>query len=381
MRYQSLFTLLLMIAAASLSLGALAFFTGRYRRYLGISRRAAAGLFFLSLAGGLAAGAYRVWQLDRELHIRFNRSDEWPHVLTVVCTGLLVAVAIPFAAKLYLKWIGGQLTDAEKAPGAEGVRAWLRGGNLFCALLISVCAAQGFGVSFWSVLALTLLALLIYPLMNFATLATAPAAASKHDPTAGERERVLKMLDEGKITAHESAELLNALSLAAHPAPAPTASLNPSRKLVLAGLVILLLGFFLPWFSYNPGQEANRMVGEFQNNIGQVMPAGKEVFFPFGPAALKTPTVRVAGGEIRYGLGWVVVLLGIAAASLPFFAGNMRSQDQFKATLAGLALGALVMLYLLTQNMRYVSIGLLLAMVGYALQFVGTLKERQWRHA
>jgi hypothetical protein len=352
------------------------FGASRFRRFLDVSRGQATMLFLLSLIAGIATGVYRFWLLDRRhsFHQGPRETDLWLSI-AVFCAGLLVALAIPFITKLYLKWIGGRLTDAEKTPGMEGVRAWLQGGNLVCAVVLSVCAWLGLGFSFWSVLALTLMALVIYPLLNFASVTAAPSKTPE-ESFSHERDRVLKMLDEGKINAHESAELLNALAVAQ---PSPTAQslpANPKRKLVLAGLAILLIGFFLPWFSYNPGQEVTRVMGEMQGNMNQMVPGNPGLNVPFA-SGLRTASVNIAGGDIRYGLGWLVLLLGVAVAALPYIASNLHARDQFKATMTGLAIGSVILIYLLTQNMRFVSVGILLAMVGYVLQFLGTVEEKQ----
>ena len=45
------------------------------------------------------------------------------------------------------------------------------------------------------------------------------------------------------------------------------------------------------------------------------------------------------------------------------------------ALLYGALIGAVIALYLLTQNLRFVSVGLLLVIAGYALEFVGLWKE------
>jgi len=33
---------------------------------------------------------------------------------------------------------------------------------------------------------------------------------------------------------------------------------------------------------------------------------------------VKTGTVNIVGGEINHGLGWIVLVLGLAAAGLPY---------------------------------------------------------------
>jgi hypothetical protein len=275
---------------------------------------------------------------------------------------LLPLVALPFLAKLYLTWIAGAATDAEKAPGMEGIRAWLRGGNLVCAVLISLCLWLGFGYSFFAPLALALLALLAFPILNMAAT-SAPPVAPAPEAIAPERERVLKMLDDGKITAQESAELLNALAHSA-PARAPQSAPAPHRRIVWIGAALLLVGFFFPWLVINTQTAMNNMMRQMP--LTQGVPN-------FGGGM----TVYVAGGDIPHGLGWCVLLFGIVAAALPFVAANLDSQTCQKACLIALGAGAIILVYLLTQNFRFVSIGLVLGLAGYVLEFVGVLQARK----
>jgi hypothetical protein len=369
--------LILAIAIAAAAVLLVIFGTSIYCRYLGISRGRAALLLLVAVAGGIGTGLYFSEQLRR------GQMPDWRVAFIVGLAGFLPAVLIPFLAKLYLKWLCGQLTEAERNSGMEGVRTWLRGGNLFCVLFLSLCAWQLFGYSFLGVMALTLMALLAYPVLNMASISSQPAqpmeTKTNTENLKTERERVLKMLDDGKITAQESADLLSALSLSdktAQEVKSPPSS--PQRKMVMVGLVLLLIGFFLPWFSINPGKEMGRAMGDMQQGMNQMMPQNQDIHFQT-PFELKTGYVNIGAGDIKYGLGWLVLLLGIAAAALPYLATNLSVQDRQKATLIGLGIGGIILVYLLTQNIRFVSVGILLAMAGYALQFMGTLKEKELR--
>jgi predicted membrane channel-forming protein YqfA (hemolysin III family) len=72
-----------------------------------------------------------------------------------------------------------------------------------------------------------------------------------------------------------------------------------------------------------------------------------------------------------------VLVLGAGTALLPFLFRDMDAQTRFTLSMVGLAIGAVVLLYLTTQNFRYVSIGLILCLAGYSLEVFGTLKERR----
>lgn len=346
-----------------------------YRRYTGLTRGQSALLWLLAV--GLAFCGIMV----RREAMRNNHNSMQPFWQNAVVIVLLSLLAVPFIVRLYRKWIGGHLTDAEKLPDMDGVRAWLGVGNIICATLIPICLWQIFGVSCFGMLALTFGLLLAYPFLNMVSISSQPTQPmeTKTEKLSTERERVLKMLDDGKINAQESAELLSALSLSDRVPEAKSSPASPQRKMVMVGLVLLLIGFFLPWFSVNLGDEMNRAMGNIQQGMNQMMPqnSGGNVQMP--SLNMKTGSVNVAGGDLKYGLGWLILLIGIAAAALPYLAANLSAQDRQKATLIGLSIGGIILIYLLTQNIRFVSIGILLAMAGYALQFLGTLKEKQLR--
>ncbi len=287
---------------------------------------------------------------------------------------MLSFLSAPFVVRLYRKWIGGHLTEAEKLPGIDGVRAWFGVGNIICAGLIPICVWQVFGYSPIGILALTFGALLVYPLLNMASDSAQPATAVPAEDLSREREKVLQLLEAGKISPVESAELLNALAHSAPPpAPKPAAELNPQRKLVLVGATVLLLGFFLPWFAIKPNAVANEMTAQFQQNMNRMMPGNA---MPQMNLSLPDTTVQVHAGDIPHGLGWWILALGMVAAVLPFFATTLESSMQKKIILAALGVGAILLIYLLSDTLRYVSLGILLALAGYVLEVVGTLKER-----
>ena len=336
-----------------------------YGRYLQISRSKAAQLLLAAEIAAVGVVSYRIHQIRLMNSVPagwVGPEATFEFGVQLAFAFLLPLAVVPFLGKLYLTWIAGAVTDTEKATGMEGIRAWLRGGNLIFAVVISLSLWLGFGYSFFAPLALALIALLAFPILNMAAISP-PLPAPAPEAIAPERERVLKMLDDGKITAQESAELLNAL---AHSAPtrAPQSAPAPHRRMVWIGAALLLVGFFFPWFVINTQTAMNDMMRQMP--IAQGAPN-------FGGGM----TIYVAGGDIAHGLGWCVLLFGIVAAALPFVAANLDSQTCQKASLAGLSAGAIILVYLLTQNLRFVSIGLVLGLAGYALEFIGVLQARK----
>jgi hypothetical protein len=339
--------------------------TGIHRRYTGLKLWQSALLCMLAAGLGIALAAI----VAKRFHYDGSVSrDAEPFVIG--CAVLLPLLAVPFVIRLYLKWIGGHLTDAEKLPGIDGVRAWLGVGNVICAGLIPICVWQVFGYSPIGIWALTFGLLLAYPLLNMASDSAQPATAVPAEDLSKEREKVLQLLEAGKISPVESAELLNALAHSAPPpAPKPASELNPQRKLVLIGAAILLLGFFLPWFAINPHTMMNAMDAVVQS-MGGMIPANVM------PLHLDDGTVQIHAGDLAHGLGWWILALGIVAAVLPFFATTLEAVMQKKIILAALGVGAILLIYILSEAFEYVSFGILLVLAGYGLEMVGTLKER-----
>ena len=351
------------------------------RRFLGVPRRAGLLVFVFSLGAGVVASLSR-----RQAILDATPFHQWPDrqsqvVDPCLAAGLCFFLLIPFVIKLYLKWVGGGQTPAEKLPGAEGLRAWLGIGNVLFAALIPVFAWLGYGYSAWNVAALTFGALLICPLVNTVTAFLQPEKTAPGPVVSPERERVLKMLDEGKINATESAELLNALGSATPVTARLAPAARSPRKLILLGMALLLVGFFLPWFSYNPGEETSRAMTAMQNQMLQMMPHGDVPDFARNVSgtvngAMVTPTAYIAAGDLKYGLGWAILFVGLAMGLLPFLAENLSDRNRRKITLIGLGVGFILLTYLLTQNLRYVSVGILLALAGYVMQLLGNLKEK-----
>jgi hypothetical protein len=352
------------------------FFLGFFRRFTGLERRHAVMVWFGSLVIAGATTGYRIEQMESVLRMARGR-QEIDYTIMLASGFLLVPAAAMLAGKLYHRWIGGQFTAEEKLPGADGVRAWLRGGNLIVAGLIPLFAWLGYGWSFPVILLVTLGSLLAYPLLNFSrgSPAAAPEAPKPPD-TSAECERILKMVEEGKITAADSATLLASLGTAQH-ANAQGAAMTPARKLVCAGAALVLIGFFLPWFSFNAADEVKRGVNQAAGQLGQMLPdinaslPGGGLSFDFN-----TPSIHRNGGEMPHSLGWIVLVLAVGAAALPFLAATMARQTQRTLAFGALGAGAFAVIYLLMQDVRHAGIGMILAIAGYALEFAGTMRDR-----
>ena len=61
---------------------------------------------------------------------------------------------------------------------------------------------------------------------------------------------------------------------------------------------------------------------------------------------------------------------------MPYVATSMDAHTRRLLSLVCLGAGAVVSLYVLTQNFRFASMGIIIVLAGYALEFLGTIKER-----
>jgi hypothetical protein len=343
----------------------------------------------------VAAGGYRVYQLEGGSAGRgFGHSDTamFKALASVLAAFMLSILAILFVAVLYRKWIGGKLTEEERKPGPEGFRAWLRPEELIWCALIGLCAWAAFDLSFWAILLMSVGALAAYPALVTAKQPSSQLPAPPSESMASERERILNMLEEGKITAEESAELLSALGESAVANRESGTRLGPGRRPMLIGAALLLIGFFLPWLRFDPDKELERLIGKasgqtrrmlsnmpgdinspqfqtlLQNTRRGSMPSGSLFSQP------RNMIVNVSGGQIGW-QGWLALLLGLGAAALPFVAAEMTPHTEKTITYGALAIGGLILLYVFTQCFSIVGIGLVLCLAGYALEFLGAVRE------
>ena len=306
---------------------------------------------------------------------RMTFGEAVSYMASLVCAWLFMMLLVLFVVRLARKWMGGHLTEDEQRADATGVRAWLNFGNVFAVIVLTLTGWWGFGMSPLTILFCAGGAVLVYPIVNLMSHAAGAAApAPRPESLSSEREHVLRMLEEGKITAEESSELLSALGESVPRVSAQPAPMTAPRKLLLIGSALVLLGFFLPWLSINPGKEMSR--NQFSIEVPGAPRWNGRSLGPkvVTPPSIRTPTMSFSGGDIDRGYGWLVLFIGIGAGVLPFVT-SLTPTSRRSIGLIGLGVGAVVLLFLLTRSMRHVNVGLVVVTAGYVLAFIGTLRD------
>lgn len=334
-----------------------------------------------TLVTGMVLGA-RNNSYSRMLNIMGTREATWHEWSRLVMVPVFATLGA-FLLLVVQHWRGTNISEQEKMPGAAGLRAVLAPMRLVWVLLLTTAITLWFQVPPFAFPVLLML-LCMAPLIR---LATAPEAeeAIIADTVAPEREKVLDMISAKKITPEEGAELLSALSTSNSAAARnqPTV-ISPAHQTILVGALLVVVGFFLPWFSYNPGHEVSRLMGQmtadFVNDgtsmVRQIMPPGMDVQIAGAPeVAVNTPTVRVSGGDIADGLGWIILLMAIAAAATGFFANRLDTRTRRLFQAAALAVGSFLLIYVLSSGMRHVAFGMMVVIAGYVCEILGAFRD------
>lgn len=335
-----------------------------FQKYSGLSR----GKAFLVLLASIIPGAlYLVRSVPRP-----NDGAAPVIFAKIACIVFLTA----FVLRLWGRWVGEKATAEEHQPGLPGVRAWFSTANVLVGLILVLTLWYGFDFPPLLIAVVIAAALAAYPLLRMESTAIAPAPVP--DDLSAEREKILAMLEAGKLTPDESAELLQALRETSR-TPARQVPLTSGQRLMLIGAALVGLGFFLPWLVINPGKEAGRMMNQMQSSVTSSF--GGTVNFPGGMTfpgmELTTSSVSIGGGDIPRGLGWAALAFALTAALLPYIATTLDAATARTIRLLCLSVGGFIVIYVLTQNLRFTGIGLVMAVGGYVLEAAGALREHR----
>jgi len=137
------------------------------------------------------------------------------------------------------------------------------------------------------------------------------ASGDNEAVNAAERAKILRMVEDAKISAEEGSDLLDAMGRSS----ALRAQEKFSRLdiVMLVGAALVILGFFLPWVYI-------RMPKMLNSSISQA-PMSKsfshQVPRPFVPGFLGNASVYQTGPNVG-AIGWVIFIIGILSA-VPVF--------------------------------------------------------------
>ena len=349
-----------------------------FRSYTGLSRGKASLALFASVLGGVLYVI--VPMLEPRGRLDFPHGHANRIFLSFFATTAAIVFLTAFVLRLWGRWVGDKATNEEREPGLPGVRAWFSAANIVVGVLLVLTLSAGFDYPALLIAVVVCAALAAYPLLRMESPVSASVSppAPVADDLSAEREKILAMLEAGKLTPDESAELLQALRETSQP-PARQVPLTGGQRLMLIGAALVGLGFFLPWLVIDPGKEASRMMNTMQSSMKSSF--NGSVNFPggmnFPGMEMKTSSISISGGDIPRGLGWAALLLALTAAFLPYVATTLDATTARTVRLLSLGLGSFILLYLLTQNVRFVSLGLILAAGGYAVEIAGVLRERR----
>lgn len=349
-----------------------------FHAYTGLPRKKGLLALFASVLVGVLY--VTVPMLESRGRLDFPRGNENWVFLSFAATTAAIVFLTALVLRLWGRWVGDKATAEEREPGMPGVRAWFSAANIIVGGFLILTLSAGFDYPALLITVLVGAALAAYPLLRMESPAAAPlpVLAPVPDDLSPEREKILAMLEAGKLTPDESAELLQALrqTLPTLPRQMP---LTEGQRLMLIGAALVGLGFFLPWLVINPGKEAGRMMSQMQSTMTSSFRG--HVSFPdgamFSDGQIKTPTMTISGGDIQRGLGWAALAFALIAALLPYIATTLDAATTRTVRLLSLGVGGVIVLYLLTQNLRFVGIGLVMAVGGYVLEAVGVLRERR----
>ncbi|HVS73250.1 MAG TPA: hypothetical protein VHQ47_18490 [Phycisphaerae bacterium] len=321
-------------------------------------------LILTAVAGAAAAvrgGLFGEQVLNAPLNVLWHRdyAAQW---ITVIGSDVAILLGVGWLWRLYAAWILGRMSGPENMADMRGIRAWLGPANMLMLLIFAGAAWVGLGWPFWLTAICGVAALAAYPVVH--AMAGGEGAAEVLDPLAEERRRVLTLVEMGKISGEDAAELIAALGPAPARARRTGRGFSVGRRLMTVGALLLVAAFFVPWFAI-PVSEVMRFTAATVGGI-----AWPATLPPVG-------RVEVHAGDVAHGMGWVILALGALPALLPWVwpAEEEPAAAQRGITLAGLAVGSLMLLYLFAEGSEAAAAGVYLALGAYGVVWAGAVRQ------
>lgn len=357
----------------------------------------AIGVAVLTMALWLSARHdYQWYQQESPLHdLIEHRLQSRDGPVFLVALLVLANLTVALLMKLYRVSVLDKATLEERTPGVAGIRAWLSPINVATIIAITVFANLSLNYDYAGVAIAGLCILLAYPLINTMMQHSLSPAASADSPSplkapAEERQRVLALVEAGKITAEDGAELLTALAQSQAASGSGAGTISGPRRIMLVGAGIALVGFFLPWFTLNVTQAMRDAMASIQQNPPQFGDGAPPTLNFTPPPGVDGSTIQspvqnamhiiIRGGDVQHGLGWIILAAGLFGSCLPFFwtppAGKTRHMRN--AVLTALGVGSVLIFYVLSGSFNSatsIEPGFVLAIAGYVVLWVGSIRE------
>ncbi|XHR27379.1 MAG: hypothetical protein ACFUZC_15700 [Chthoniobacteraceae bacterium] len=185
-----------------------------------------------------------------------------------------------------------------------------------------------------------------------------------------ERQKVLELIETGRITPADGVELLKALQ-----------SQEPEKVIRLPGLSVIgtalvVIGFFLPWAKVTPIFQLRRMLGKVDASGNFV----DEIISQM-PPDFRYLRVPISGADINFGAGWQILLLGLAAALLILWPCEVDAKIRrwIRAVLLGIGSVLLGMLWVeaLQIEWQMIGYGVFVVSAGFVLLWVDLFRFRK----
>ena len=160
---------------------------------------------------------------------------------------------------------------------------------------------------------------------------------------AAERDRILKMVEQGKITTEESTELLDALGRAN--ALRGQDRFSRADITMLVGVALVVLGFFLPW--------ANVRI-EIPSLFGEGVSSGYQAGYNVGA------------------IGWAVPIIAILSAVPVFVTPRNHLYKVSMLQIFLTLIGTVLVISLLIQAWNHLGAGLVVCLAGFIVEIIGS---------
>ncbi|MHC4888528.1 MAG: SHOCT-like domain-containing protein [Planctomycetota bacterium] len=252
--------------------------------------------------------------------------------LTVLCLSLLFTAALPWALAI----LGPAFTGVRQKPFPSLLDSGLSFHTTYRFL------PPGFGTRMFFLLNLLVVCICAVFLIGKLLAVLLREVSSSARVNTAERQRILRMVEDDKISAEEGSELLDAMGRA--DAFMGQDKFSRLDIVMLCGVALVVLGFFLPW--------AHIRMRSALTTLGQV--SGYQAGYDAGA------------------IGWAVFIIGVLSA-VPVFVTPKHflykiSIMQIYLTLVGLV----IVVSVLVRTVSYSGVGLIFCLVGFMIELVAS---------